>query len=60
VFNVVTKSGTNQIHGAVWDYVKSRIFNAKDYITRLQPHRQQQPVGIHVEGPIKRDKLYFA
>ena len=29
VFNATTKSGTNQIHGAVWEYVRNTIFDAK-------------------------------
>jgi hypothetical protein len=60
VFNVVTKSGTNQLHGAVWDYLQSRAFNASDYITKENPTDNSQQVGFTLEGPIKRDKLFFA
>ena len=60
VFNVVTKSGTNQLHGAVWDYVQSRALNAADYITKINPTDNSQQFGFTLEGPIKRDKLYFA
>ena len=60
VMNVLTKSGTNQIHGAVWDYVKSRIFNAKDYLTGYNPTDNSNQLGFTLEGPIKRDKMYFA
>jgi outer membrane receptor protein involved in Fe transport len=60
VFNVVTKSGTNQIHGAVWDYVQSRMFNAADYITKENPTDNSNQVGFTLEGPIKKDKLFFA
>ena len=60
VFNVVTKSGTNQIHGAAWDYVKSRIFNAKDYLTGYNPTDNSNQLGFTLEGPIKRDKMFFA
>jgi len=60
VFNVVTKSGSNTIHGAVWDYVQSRAFNAADYITKENPTDNSNQLGFTVEGPIKRDKLYFA
>lgn len=60
VFNVVTKSGTNQIHGEVWDYVQSRIFNAADYITKINPTDNSHQFGFNVDGPIKRDKIFFA
>jgi hypothetical protein len=60
VFNVVTKSGTNQYHGEVWDYVQSRIFNAADYITKINPTDNSNQFGFNVDGPIKRDKIFFA
>ncbi len=60
VFNVVTKSGSNTIHGAVWDYLQSRAFNASDYITKNNPTDNSNQLGFTVEGPIIRDKLFFA
>jgi hypothetical protein len=60
VFNVVTKSGTNQIHGAVWDYVQNRVFNASDYLTHINPKDNSQQLGFTVEGPIRKDKLFYA
>jgi hypothetical protein len=60
VFNVVTKGGTNNFHGAVWDYAQNRVFNAADYLTRINPKDNSQQFGATVEGPIKRDKIYFA
>jgi hypothetical protein len=60
VFNVVTKSGTNNFHGAVWDYAQNRVFNAADYLTHINPKDNSQQFGATVEGPIKRDKIYFA
>jgi hypothetical protein len=60
VFNVVTKSGTNSIHGAIWDYFQNRALNASDYLTRVNPKDNSNQLGFTVEGPIKRDKLYFA
>jgi outer membrane receptor protein involved in Fe transport len=60
VFNVVTKSGTNGIHGAAWDYIQNQYFNASDYITQRNPEDNSNQFGFSVEGPIKRDKLFFA
>jgi len=59
VFNVVTKSGSNQIHGTVWDYVQSRIFNASDYITKENPTDNSNQLGFNVGGPIIKDKAFF-
>jgi hypothetical protein len=59
VFNVVTKSGSNQIHGAVWDYLQSRIFNASDYITKENPTDNSNQAGFDIGGPIIKDKAFF-
>jgi hypothetical protein len=59
VFNVVTKSGTNAFHGAAWDYVQNQIFNAADYISKVNPKDTSNQFGFTLGGPIKKDKAYF-
>jgi len=59
VFNVLTKSGSNQLHGAVWDYFQNRITNAADYISKENPEDNSNQFGGTLGGPIKRDKAYF-
>ncbi|MDE1162191.1 MAG: carboxypeptidase regulatory-like domain-containing protein [Acidobacteriaceae bacterium] len=58
VFNVVTKQGTNTIHGAVWEYLQNQMFNASDYITQRNPENNINTFGFTIGGPIKRDKLF--
>jgi hypothetical protein len=59
VFNVVTKRGSNQIHGEVWEYLQNQMFNASDYLTGNNPKDNLNQFGFSVGGPIKRDKLYY-
>lgn len=59
VFNVLTKSGTNTVHGAVWDYVQNKVFNAADYMTHRNPKDNSNQFGFTVGGPIIRDKLFY-
>ena len=59
VFNVVTKSGTNAIHGAVWEYFQNKWFNASDYITKVNPKDNSNQFGFTLGGPIKKDKAYY-
>jgi hypothetical protein len=59
VFNVLTKSGSNQIHGAVWEYFQNQITNATDYITKENPEDNSNQFGVSIGGPIKRDKAFF-
>jgi hypothetical protein len=59
VFNVVTKSGTNQIHGAAWEYLQNQIFNASDYISQRNPKDDSNQFGFTVGGPIIKDKAFY-
>ena len=59
VFNVLTKSGTNKIHGDVWDYFNNGALNAADYISHRNPQLVSNQYGVTAGGPILRDKLFF-
>jgi hypothetical protein len=52
VVNAITRSGTNQYHGLVFDYLRNNIFNAKNYfLTSVTPLRQNQ-FGANFGGPL--------
>ena len=56
--SVVTKSGTNQYHGALWEYLRNQVMDATGYFaTTLAPLRQNQ-YGASVGGPLSIPKLY--
>src|SRR5258705_5725833 len=60
VINVMTKSGTNQFHGSVFEFLRNTVFNANEWgsqLTRSPFHRNQ--VGATLGGPIKQDKAFF-
>lgn len=59
VFNVITKSGSNQFHFIAWDYVQNKVFNATDYLTHVNPKDTSNQIGGTVTGPIKRDRAYY-
>ena len=56
---MLTRQGTNQFHGAVWDYLQNQMFNATDYITQVNPRDNQNQFGGTIGGPIFKDKLFF-
>src|SRR5713101_7190262 len=57
--NIVTRSGTNQFHGALWEFLRNDAMDASDYFSRsVQPLKQNQ-LGGTFGGPIKRDKTFF-
>src|SRR5207253_245286 len=65
VINVVTKSGTNEMHGSLFDFLRDRRYNANDYINTIQsPPRVKGPYhfdqyGASAGGPIVHDKHFF-
>ena len=59
VVNVVTRSGTNQVHGSAWDYIQNQAFNAADYLSQVNPKDNINQFGFTVGGPILKDKLFF-
>jgi hypothetical protein len=62
--NYVTKSGTNQFHGNLYQLWNGALLNAADYFTNATPgnHKPGSTVnhfGGSVGGPIAHDKLFF-
>ena len=60
--NVTTKSGTNTVHGSLFEFIRNSAVDAKNYFDRggdpIPPFKRNQ-FGGTVGGPIKRDKLFF-
>ena len=71
IINAITKSGTNQFHGDVFEFYRTPGYNALDAYTKYQgrlannffqltqPVKVQHQFGISVGGPIIADKLFF-
>lgn len=57
--NIITKSGTNGIHGALWEFLRNDAFDANNYFsTTVEPLKQNQ-FGATIGGPIRKDKTFF-
>src|ERR1700756_5163600 len=57
--NIVTRSGTNSFHGAVWVFLRNDAMAASDFLTpSLQPLKQTQ-FGGTFGGPIVKDRSFF-
>src|SRR5213593_1627383 len=53
-----TKSGTNQIHGSLFEYLRNDKFNAADPFTHLKPPLRWNQFGGSFAGPLRKDKLF--
>ena len=66
VFNAVSKSGTNQLHGDVFEFLRNSALDARNFFDqqltssspRIPTFRRNQ-FGATLGGPIKKDKAFF-
>jgi hypothetical protein len=59
VVNVVTKTGTNSLHGDVYEFFRNKVLNARNYFEETRPQFQQNQFGGTLGGPIKKDRTFF-
>ena len=62
--NVVTKSGTNQFHGSLFEFLQNEDLDARSFMQNLYGKGKQQILrknqfGGTFGGPVKKDKLFF-
>jgi hypothetical protein len=59
VISIATRSGTNQWHGGLFEFLRNQDFNAKNWSNhQLDPLKQNQ-FGGYVGGPVLKNKLFF-
>ncbi len=66
VIHVATRSGTNQLHGSLFEFLRNSVLDARNFFDRraspseprLPPFRRNQ-FGASLGGPIRRDRTFF-
>lgn len=56
---VQTKSGSNQLHGSLFEFLRNTSFDADNYFTHTQQKFNLNQFGGSIGGPIKKDKTFF-
>lgn len=59
VVNVITKSGTNQFHGDLFEFLRNTNLDARNYYSPTRGVYHQNQFGGTVGGPILRNRLFF-
>src|SRR5580692_3722952 len=62
VIEMITKSGTNQFHGSLWELYRGASLDSKNYFdlaTSPIPQFVQNQFGAGIGGPLKRDHTFF-
>ncbi len=58
--NIVTRSGTNQFHGAAYEFIRNSVLDAKTYpATTINPYKQNQ-YGVYLGGPVIKNNTWFS
>ncbi|MCX6629628.1 MAG: carboxypeptidase regulatory-like domain-containing protein [Candidatus Solibacter sp.] len=58
VVSFISKSGTNQYHGTVFDFIRNDAFDARGFFNATVPVYRQNDFGATVGGPVRIPKLY--
>ena len=58
VVNATTKSGTNQIHGVIYEFLRNQAFDARNYFDQTLPPYHQNQFGGTIGGPLLKNKLF--
>src|SRR5712675_76921 len=59
IVNVVTKSGTNGLHGSAFEFLRNTALDAKNYFSSERAKFNQSQFGGTVGGPIAKNKIFF-
>jgi len=59
VLNATIKSGTNNFHGAAWEFFRNDVFDAPDYFETKKGELRLNQFGATIGGPILRNKVFF-
>ena len=57
--NVVIKSGTNQLHGAAYEFLRNNDFNARNFFDKSIGHLAYNYIGGNLGGPIRKNKIFI-
>ncbi|MCL4783791.1 MAG: carboxypeptidase regulatory-like domain-containing protein, partial [Bryobacterales bacterium] len=56
---VATRSGTNALHGTLWEYVQNDAFNARNTFAAKTPRVRRNQFGAAIGGPVIKNKVFF-
>jgi hypothetical protein len=58
-FNIITRSGTNQLHGTAYGFLRNQRLNADNALSGNKLPLTQGQYGVSISGPVRRDKTFL-
>ena len=59
IVNIVSRTGTNELHGTLYEFLRNDALDARGFFTARKPSLRQNQFGATAGGPIRRDKTFF-
>ena len=59
VFLAVTKSGTNELHGSVFEFLRNDVLDARNFFDAEKPPFRRNQFGLTFGGPLARNRTFF-
>jgi hypothetical protein len=59
IINAATKSGTNALHGSLFEFHRNDALDAKNYFDAVKPPFRRNQFGYSIGGPVVRGKTFF-
>jgi len=59
IVSVITKSGTNQFHGTLFEFLRNDYVDARNFFAVSKNALKRNQFGGVIGGPVKRDKIFF-
>jgi hypothetical protein len=59
VVNIVTKSGSNQFHGEVFEFFRNQVLDARSFFAPAKEDLKRNQFGGAIGGPLRKDRIWF-
>jgi outer membrane receptor protein involved in Fe transport len=59
IVNVITRGGTNDLHGALWNFLRNDVFDARNFFAATRPPLRQNQFGASAGGPLVKDRFFL-
>jgi hypothetical protein len=59
VVNIVTKSGSNHLHGEVFEFLRNEVLDSRSFFAPAREDLKRNQFGGAVGGPLRKDRIWF-
>ncbi len=59
IVTLATRSGSNQVHGSLFEYARNEALDARNFFAASRPKFRQHQFGATVGGPVRKDRTHY-